>query len=45
VLNANVVPVKVNKLSPIVFEALAIGNVPVVKLISVPVPPVGLPRR
>ena len=40
VLNANVVPVKVNRLSPIVLDAVAIGNVPLVKLISVPVPPV-----
>ena len=40
VLYANVVPLYVNKLSPIVLDADAIGKVPDVKLISVPVEPV-----
>jgi hypothetical protein len=43
VLYDNVVPLYVNKLSPIVFVDVAIGNVPLVKLTSLPYVPAVVP--
>ena len=43
VLNCNVVPEYVNKLLPIVLSEDAIGNVPLVKLVSLPNAPAVVP--
>ena len=43
VLNCNVEPLYVNKLSPIVLSEDAIGNVPLVKLVSLPNVPAVVP--
>ena len=43
VLNCNVVPLYFNKLSPIVLSEDAIGNVPLVKLVSLPNVPAVVP--
>ncbi len=43
VLNCNVVPLYFNKLSPIVLSEDAIGNVPLVKLVSLPNAPAVVP--